>query len=129
MIFSGTALLAGCVFAGLFFGRLLGHALGIDSDIGGVGIAMLFLIGSTSWLSRRGLWPETCAPGVRYWGDIYIPIVVAMAASQNVLGALAGGWLALAAGAGSVAFCIVGCKLLVRAASRADASSGPKVIE
>jgi malonate transporter MadL subunit len=129
MIFTGSALLAGCLFAGLFLGQLLGQVSGIQSDIGGVGIAMLLLIGSTHWLSGRGLWPETSVPGIRYWGDIYIPIVVAMAASQNVLGALAGGWLALVAGAGGVAVCFVCCRLLIRAASRGEAGVKAEGIE
>jgi malonate transporter MadL subunit len=33
---------------------------------------------------------------------MYIPIVVAMAAKQNVIGALSGGWMALLAGVGAV---------------------------
>ena len=41
MIFYGTALLAGCLFIGMAIGQLIGSALGVDSDIGGVGIAML----------------------------------------------------------------------------------------
>lgn len=114
MVFYGTALLAGCLFAGLAIGQIIGSAFGIESDIGGVGIAMLLLIGTTTWLSRRGRWAPTCAPGVQYWGDIYIPIVVAMAASQNVRGALVGGGLALAAGIASVALAFGTVALLIR---------------
>ena len=36
--------------------------------------------------------------GITFWSSIYIPIVVAMAAKQNVIGALDGGLMALIAG-------------------------------
>lgn len=121
MVFYGTALLAGCLFAGLAAGQLLGHALGIESDLGGVGIAMLLLIGTTTWLSRRGYWSAMAGSGVQYWGDVYIPIVVAMAASQNVRGALTGGGLALVAGVASVALGFVATALLIRRLGRGPA--------
>jgi malonate transporter MadL subunit len=114
MIFYGTALLAGCLFTGMAIGQVIGSTLGVESDVGGVGIAMLLLIGTTSWLSRRGLWSPSIAPGVQYWGDVYIPIVVAMAASQNVRGALVGGGLAIAAGVASVVMAFATVALLVR---------------
>jgi malonate transporter MadL subunit len=48
--------------------------------------------------------------GIAFWGSIYIPIVVAMAASQNVLAALQGGAVALLAGTLTVgvSFALVG---------------------
>ena len=46
MIIHGTALVSLCLLAGLATGRLLGGALGVDADVGGVGIAMLLLIGN-----------------------------------------------------------------------------------
>jgi malonate transporter MadL subunit len=126
MVFYGTALLAACLIAGLATGQLIGTALGVESDIGGVGIAMLLLIGSTTWLSRRGAWSASFQPGVQYWGDIYIPIVVAMAASQNVRGALVGGGLALAVGFASVAVAFVTVALLIRRFGRRPVASLPK---
>lgn len=122
MVFYGTALLAGCLITGLAIGQVIGSALGVDSDIGGVGIAMLLLIGTTTWLSRRGRWPPVAAAGVQYWGDIYIPIVVAMAASQNARGALTGGALALAAGIASVAVAFGLVALLIRRFARGSAA-------
>lgn len=118
MIFYGTALLAGCVFAGMVLGQWIGHAAGIESDIGGVGLAMLLLIGTTTWLARRGRWTPAAGAGVQYWGDIYIPIVVAMAATQNVRGALSGGVLAVVAGAGGVMLCTGLVAALIRSAAR-----------
>ncbi len=122
MVFYGTALLAGCLFVGLAIGQVIGTALGVESDIGGVGIAMLLLIGSTSWLSRRGAWPPSAAPGIEYWGNVYIPIVVAMAASQNVRGALVGGGLAITAGFASVAIAFITVAVLIRRFGRAPAT-------
>lgn len=122
MTIHGTALLALCLLAGLTAGRLLGASLGIDADIGGVGIAMLLLIGGTHLLERRGLLAPAVGHGITYWGQMYVPIVVAMAASQNVRGALTGGWMAVAAGLAATAagFLLVG--LLVRCTSRPEPS-------
>ena len=43
--------------------------------------------------------PRDHREGVVFWSAMYIPIVVAMAAQQNVVAAVAGGRLALLAGA------------------------------
>lgn len=106
----GTALLSLCLLAGVTTGRLLGAALGIDADIGGVGIAMILLILGSDLLRRRGLMRPPTETGITFWGQIYVPIVVAMAASQNVLGALSGGFMAIVAGFAAVAasFFLVG---------------------
>ena len=40
----GVALLAGCMFIGSFIGNILGILTGLNSDIGGVGFAMLLLL-------------------------------------------------------------------------------------
>ena len=44
MVVYGVALLSFCMLAGVFLGRLLGYLLGIDANVGGIGIAMLLLI-------------------------------------------------------------------------------------
>ena len=41
--------------------------------------------------------------GIGFWSAMYIPIVVAMAARQNVFSALSGGWMAIIAGVTAVA--------------------------
>jgi malonate transporter MadL subunit len=46
---------------------------------------------------------------------MYIPIVVAMAARQNVVAAVSGGWVAIAAGAAAVAAGLALVPLLARA--------------
>lgn len=103
MIILGVALLSGSLLIGTLIGTLLGDLLGVDANVGGVGIAMLILILSTNLLARKGrLRPDTSA-GITFWSGMYIPIVVAMAATQNVIGAVTAGPVALVAGVVAVA--------------------------
>ncbi len=102
MIIYGTALLALCHLVGLFLGELLGIAIGVKANVGGVGIAMLLLISIRLYLHGRGLLPKETEAGVGFWGAMYIPVVVAMAAQQNVVAALRGGPVALIAAVGAV---------------------------
>ena len=44
MIVYGVGILAVCTLAGIFAGRMLGQIIGVDANVGGVGIAMLLLI-------------------------------------------------------------------------------------
>ena len=105
MIIYGTALLAVCHLLGILIGDLLGRALGMQTNVGGVGIAMLLLIFARIYLHRHGRLGPTSESGVHYWGAIYIPVVVAMAMQQNVVAALKGGPVALIAAIGSVVLC------------------------
>jgi malonate transporter MadL subunit len=105
MIIYGTALLAVCHLMGIILGESLGRALGMTTNVGGVGIAMLLLIVLRLYLHRHGLFSPTSESGVHYWGAIYIPVVVAMAMQQNVVAALSGGPMALLAAVGSVFVC------------------------
>ena len=98
MVIYGTALLSGCLIAGVVAGQMLGYLVGVDKNIGGVGIAMLLLILGSDWLQRSGRIQPPTKQGILFWSSIYIPIVVAMAASQNVLAAVNGGLIALIAG-------------------------------
>jgi malonate transporter MadL subunit len=98
MAIYGTALLSLCLLAGLILGRLIGMAIGIDANVGGVGIAMLLLILVSGRLQASGAMPKPTQSGVLFWSSIYIPIVVAMAASQNVRAAVSGGTVAILAG-------------------------------
>lgn len=118
MVIYGTALLAFCMLAGLVIGQLLGIALGVGKNVGGVGIAMLLLIVLSDWLRRRDRLPVPTQQGVLFWCSIYIPIVVAMAASQNVVKAASGGWLALVAGVTTVLACLALVPVLSRIGSK-----------
>ncbi|CAM5476684.1 hypothetical protein SSTU70S_00511 [Stutzerimonas stutzeri] len=102
MIIFGVAFLALCTLSGLFAGELLGKLLGVPANVGGVGIAMVLLILLGSYLKNRGLFKADTEQGVKFWSAVYIPIVVAMAAQQNVYGALSGGPMAILAGVAAV---------------------------
>ncbi len=119
----GTALLSLCLLTGLTVGRLIGAALGVDADIGGVGIAMLLLIIGCDALQHRGLMKAPTESGIVFWGQMYVPIVVAMAASQNVLGALSGGVMAILAGLLAVAASFVLVAILAKSGSKEEKDS------
>lgn len=98
MVIYGIALLGICTLLGLILGKLLGHLFGIDANVGGIGIAMLLLMYFSSFLKDKFTIGDMSEKGITFWSMIYIPIVVAMAAKQNVIGALDGGFMALLAG-------------------------------
>jgi malonate transporter MadL subunit len=98
MIIYGVALLAACLLAGLYLGELLGQLLGVQANVGGVGIAMLLLVLAGGSSRLQSLVTGASGEGVKFWSAMYIPIVVAMAASQNVVAAVSGGMLAVLAG-------------------------------
>lgn len=102
MIIYGVALLAGCLVFGMLIGEELGVLLGVDANVGGVGIAMLFLVLASNSHRFRSLTAGASGDGIRFWSAMYIPIVVAMAARQNVAAATEGGLLALVAGVAAV---------------------------
>ena len=105
MIIYGTAILAACHLLGVFLGDVLGSLIGVKANVGGVGIAMLLLIGVRYYLHKRNLMPDVTEAGVNFWAALYIPVVVAMAAQQNVVAALKGGPVALMAAIGAVVLC------------------------
>ena len=98
MIVYGVALLGACLLIGVFVGELIGDLIGVQANVGGVGIAMLLLVIVAAKSNKRIKIGEITGQGVTFWSAMYIPIVVAMAAKQNVLGAIEGGPLALLAG-------------------------------
>ncbi len=105
MIIYGTALLAACHLLGAYIGDLLGIAIGVKANVGGVGIAMILLISVRHWMRQHGLMTQMTEDGVAFWSLMYIPVVVAMAAQQNVMAALRGGPVAVIAALGSVLLC------------------------
>jgi malonate transporter MadL subunit len=114
MTISGVALLAICTLLGGYLGDLLGVALGVKANVGGVGIAMILLIGARIWLVKSGLFSKGLKMGVELWGSLYIPIVVAMAATQNVVAAVKAGPVVLIAGTGAVILCFCAVALISR---------------
>lgn len=102
MVIYGVALLSFCLLTGVFVGDLFGKILGIDANVGGVGIAMVMLILLVEYLKKKDMLNSQTQQGVSFWSRMYIPIVIAMSAQQNVVGALDGGPLALTAGVAAV---------------------------
>ena len=98
MVIYGVALLALCYIVGIFLGDILGVALGVKANVGGVGFAMLLLI----YFSNRGIdkgWLNAKSQqGIAFWSAMYIPIVVAMSSIQNVVAAISGGMVAIVGG-------------------------------
>ena len=102
MIIYGVALLSFCMLAGVLLGDLLGNAIGVQANVGGVGIAMLLLVYLSSLKDHRWHLAAPTQSGIHFWSAMYIPIVVAMAAKQNVIAALTSGWMAIIAGVAAV---------------------------
>ena len=125
MAIYGTALLATCLLCGLILGKLIGFAIGIDSNVGGVGIAMLLLILISARLQATGRLIKPTQNGVLFWSSIYIPIVVAMAASQNVRAALSGGTVAIVAGVVVVFVCFALVPIISQIGRPPSTDTGP----
>lgn len=98
MVIYGVAILAACTLSGLFFGDLLGQVLNVKANVGGVGFAMLFLIILANLPKKLMNIDVMSQNGVAFWSSMYIPIIVAMAAKQNVVAAVAAGPVSIAAG-------------------------------
>jgi malonate transporter MadL subunit len=114
MTIFGVALLAICTLLGVLLGDMLGVALGVKANVGGVGLAMLLLIAARAGLAQRGKLSPGLRLGVEFWAALYIPIVVAMAAQQNVVAAVDGGPIVVIAAVGSVALCFAAVALIGR---------------
>lgn len=107
MIIYGVALLSICTLLGVLIGELLGAAIGVKANVGGVGFAMLLLLLISEKLKSFGRFVPQSELGVSFWTAMYIPIVIAMAAQQNVLGAVRGGPMAILAGLMATVVCFV----------------------
>jgi len=94
----GVALLAFCFLAGKFVGNLLGVAIGINGDVGGVGFGMILLIFVNGYMRRKGWFDPLTEKGIIFWSSMYIPVVVAMSATQNVKAAISEGPIAIIVG-------------------------------
>lgn len=114
MIIYGTAILAICHLLGDYLGNTLGMLLGVKANVGGVAISMILLILTKELLAKKGYLPQVTQFGVLYWSGMYIPIVVAMSAGQNVVAALSGGVLGIIVSVAS----LVGTVLVIRYLNR-----------
>jgi malonate transporter MadL subunit len=103
MVIYGVALLSFCMLAGVWAGDILGDLIGVQANVGGVGIAMLLLIVLSNLSSHKFKLNPMTEKGIGFWSAMYIPIVVAMAAKQNIVAAISSGWMAIVAGVAAVA--------------------------
>jgi malonate transporter MadL subunit len=106
MAIYGVALLAFCYVVGQLLGEYLGLLIGVEANVGGVGFAMLMLVLFHDWLHKKGYLDFTTESGMHFWNQMYIPIIVAMAATQNVQLAVSSGLIVLLAGSVPVVICI-----------------------
>lgn len=98
MVIYGVALLSFAYLAGQILGDLLGKLIGVKANVGGVGISIFLLLLLIEYFTKKRKLNIQSQEGLKFWGAMYIPIVVAMAAQQNVMAAVKGGPLALLAG-------------------------------
>jgi len=103
VVIYGVALLSFCMLVGVFVGDILGDLIGVQANVGGVGIAMLLLLFLSNLSSHKFRLNPITETGIGFWSAMYIPIVVAMAAKQNVFAAISSGWMAIIAGVAAVA--------------------------
>jgi malonate transporter MadL subunit len=114
MIIYGVAVLAFSYLLGQLFGDYLGSALGVNANIGGVGFAMLILLFTKEYLFKKGWLSLELEKGVDFWNKMYIPIIIAMSATQNVKIAVSSGFLAVLVGIIPVVFCFMIFKYLLK---------------
>ena len=98
MTIYGVGILAACYLAGQLLGEVLGRLIGIDANVGGVGFAMILLILVNDKFASKNLLPQSTEQGIWFWSAMYIPVIVAMSATQNVSAAFSGGFVAVMAG-------------------------------
>ncbi|MBK1662981.1 malonate transporter subunit MadL [Rhodospirillum rubrum] len=125
MVIYGLALMGACMLIGNLVGNAIGAILGINANIGGVGIAMLLLVIVSQRLMDKDQLSKLAQNGIAFWSAMYIPIVVAMAGIQNIVAALTGGALAFVAGLGAVFFGFI----LIKPLSKLSPSSEPTSAE
>ena len=101
----GVAILAGCFLVGHFIGAILGKLFHLEGNLGGVGFAMIMLILLNDYFKKKNILKAETENGMLFWSSMYIPVVIAMSASQNVRAALSGGWAALLVGIFATAAC------------------------
>jgi malonate transporter MadL subunit len=129
MVIIGTAVLAICHLTGVFLGDVLGWAIGARANVGGVGIAMLILILVRWYMVTKGILKKPFETGVNYWAAMYIPVVVAMAAQQNVVAALRGGHVALLAAVATFTSCFCIISFINRMESKESIEKGMAAIK
>lgn len=100
----GVATLAACMLVGTLIGTVFGDLIGAGTEVGGVGFAMLLLIFVTNSKKLTFTQKPAFAQGIQFWKAMFIPVVIAMTATQNVFQMLSSSVVAIVAGAAAVGF-------------------------
>ena len=100
----GVATLAACMLLGTLMGTVFGDLIGAGTEIGGVGFAMLLLIFVTNSTKLSFTQKPAFVQGMTFWKSMFIPVVIAMTATQNVFHMLSSSVVAIVAGAAAVGF-------------------------
>lgn len=89
---------------GKYIGTQFGSLVGINADVGGVGFAILLLLFVSNCKVFSFAQKTEFLQSTAFWKKMYMPVVVAMAASLNVYGMLSSGLVALVGGIAAVVF-------------------------
>ncbi len=117
----GLGIIGACMFIGSFVGRLLGTALGLGSDVGGVGFAMVLIVILCAYLEKTGKsLNKRTEEGIQFLSALYIPVVVAMSMNQNVYSAVTEGVIPIVAGVAATIGSLLLIPLLSKLAKDAD---------
>ena len=100
----GVATLAACMIIGTLIGTVFGELIGAGTEIGGVGFAMLLLIFVTNCKKFTFTQKPAFIQGISFWKAMFIPVVIAMTATQNVFNMLSSSVVAIMAGIAAVSF-------------------------
>ena len=100
----GVAVLSACMLLGSLIGTVFGDLIGAGTEVGGVGFAMLLLIFVTNSKKLTFTQKPAFVQGINFWKAMFIPVVIAMTAAQNVFNMLSSGIVAIVAGAAAVGF-------------------------
>ena len=66
MIIYGVALLSVCLIFGMLLGEVLGYLLGVQANVGGVGIAMMFLVFASNSSYFKALTEGAAGAGITF---------------------------------------------------------------
>lgn len=115
MLIYGIALVSFCIIIGEFIGLSLGHVIGLNIDVGGIGIAMILLIVISNILSQKGYhFHELTENGIKIWSYLYIPIFFAMTSKLNVYLAINSGLVPIVIALTTVFLMFVLVKYLIK---------------
>ena len=97
----GVAALSACMLLGSLIGNVFGDVIGAGREIGSVGFAILLLIFLTN-SKLKFVQKPAFVQGVTFWKNMFIPVVIAMTATQDVFHMLSSSIVAVVAGAAAV---------------------------